>query len=380
MASQPALQFPCDISALTTPALLVDLCKVRGNCEMMLRKAEAAGVGMRVHVKTHKIPQIAEMQVGGDKSKGVVASTVPEVALFAAAGFSDVTYGVCVHASKLPALARVAESSKARVSLLFDSEVNLDETEAFLAQNPGARFGAFLKTDTGYHRAGVDVVRDPARGVALATRLSAAASLDFRGIYSHSGHAYAASSREEAAAISDQECRAAAAFAQRLADAGVACPVISVGSTPACAAADKFPGVTEIHPGNYTFYDRQQVAVGGCQEGDVGVTVLTRVIGHYGSHMLCDTGSLAVSKDVAPQDQAFGAVAGHALLLQSVSQEVGKLVVAGTMAAPNPADYPVGTLLQIVPNHSCLTAACHPVYYVVEDGKVIDAWHPCRGW
>ena len=96
MASQPrALKFPCDISALTTPSALVDMGKVRSrlsrascksfrlwsarcgaqstfdsgrrqvrkNCEKMLAKAEAAGVGMRVHVKTHKIPQIAEMQV-----------------------------------------------------------------------------------------------------------------------------------------------------------------------------------------------------------------------------------------------------------------------------------------------------------------------------
>jgi D-serine deaminase-like pyridoxal phosphate-dependent protein len=104
---------------------------------------------------------------------------------------------------------------------------------------------------------------------------------------------------------------------------------VSVGSTPSCASADRFPGATEIHPGNYVFFDRQQVAVGGCQQSDVAVTVLARVIGHYAGHALCDAGSLAVSKDCAPQDSAFGAVAHaqHPLLLQSVSQEVGKLVV-----------------------------------------------------
>ena len=44
---------------------------MRKNCEKMLAKAEAAGVGMRVHVKTHKIPQIAEMQVGNLRILGL---------------------------------------------------------------------------------------------------------------------------------------------------------------------------------------------------------------------------------------------------------------------------------------------------------------------
>jgi hypothetical protein len=101
----------------------------------MLAKAEVAGVSMRVHVKTHKNPQIAEMQVGGDKSRGIVASTIPEVELFASAGFRDITYGVCVHASKLSTLEDVALRTNAAVSLLFDSETNLDEAEAFLAKS-----------------------------------------------------------------------------------------------------------------------------------------------------------------------------------------------------------------------------------------------------
>ena len=83
----------------------------------------------------------------------------------------------------------------------------------------------------------------------------------------------------------------------------MAIAVVSVGSTPTCAGDDEFPGVTEIHPGNYVFFDRQQQAVGGCQEEDIAASVLTRVVGHYrdSGHMLCDAGSLAMSKDKTPQ-------------------------------------------------------------------------------
>jgi len=36
-------------------------------------------VDLRPHVKTHKCHEIARMQVGGDKSNGIIASTIPEV-------------------------------------------------------------------------------------------------------------------------------------------------------------------------------------------------------------------------------------------------------------------------------------------------------------
>jgi D-serine deaminase-like pyridoxal phosphate-dependent protein len=48
--------------------------------------------------------------------------------------------------------------------------------------------------------------------------------------------------------------------------------------------------------------------------------------------------------------------------------------------APDPAAFPIGALVQIVPNHSCLTAACHSVYYLLHHGRVVGEAAPCRGW
>ena len=42
--------------------------------------------------------------------------------------------------------------------------------------------------------------------------------------------------------------------------------------------------------------------------------------------------------------------------------------------------FPLGTLLKIIPNHSCLTAACHRLYFVVRGDEVVDVWRPCHGW
>ncbi len=418
----------CRAQALPTPALLVDEAVVQQNCRDMLRKAQTAGVNLRPHVKTHKCRAIARMQVGGDLSRGILASTLPEVRFMAADGFTDITLGVPVTASKIAPLLKICSAFPAtRVSIFVDSAEIVDTIEALHkteSKQRGTLFGCFLKIDVGYHRAGVDVQQHEAEGVALARKLHDSGALEFRGIYSHSGNAYTAASKTEAKAICTLECERAKQFADALAAAQIPCPTVSIGSTPACAAADDFPGATEIHPGNYVFFDRQQMAVSVCGAGQVAVRVLTRVLvcllqkvaavscaltkksllypqsieslcdkteefqdaivcrgvyayeisdkfaralmcvlcrcvptsasvrlcvslslclsvslslclsvcfskslclcvcqqGHYADHLLCDTGSLAISKDLAPQDHSYGVVEGTDLLLSSVSQ------------------------------------------------------------
>jgi hypothetical protein len=63
-------------------------------------------------------------------------------------------------------------------------------------------------------------------------------------------------------------------------------------------------------PGTLNPSNRQQMAVGACSEGDVAATVLTRILGHYKSsgHMLCDAGSLAMSKVICMSDGIYPCV------------------------------------------------------------------------
>jgi D-serine deaminase-like pyridoxal phosphate-dependent protein len=52
-----------DVSQLDTPALVVDLDRMERNIERWQRLADDAGVRFRVHVKTHKVPEIAHRQL-----------------------------------------------------------------------------------------------------------------------------------------------------------------------------------------------------------------------------------------------------------------------------------------------------------------------------
>jgi D-serine deaminase-like pyridoxal phosphate-dependent protein len=43
--------------------------------------------------------------------------------------------------------------------------------------------------------------------------------------------------------------------AAHLRDAGFACPVVSLGSTPTALAATRLSGVTDVRAGNFVFFD-----------------------------------------------------------------------------------------------------------------------------
>ncbi len=345
-----------------TPALLLRLDVVERNLQRMADRARRLGVGLRPHIKTHKCVELGRRQLAHG-ARGVTVSTLAEAEAFVAAGFDDLTWAFPVDPSHLPRVRRIAERATLRVA------VDDLATAQALA---GTGLHVFLKVDCGYHRAGVD----PASPYALevARELGREQGLVFDGLLSHSGHAYRTTGAVEAAAVAEEERRVMVWFADLLRKAGVPVREISVGSTPAMAAAQDLTGVTEARPGNYVFHDRTMVLIGCCGPEDVGVTVLATVVSHQpgAAHFVVDAGALALSKDVGPTHLdgplAMGAIRGHPeLTLASVSQEHGIVRAQGPVAIE--ARFRVGERVEIVPNHSCLTVAHFDEYVVVEGGE-----------
>ena len=152
-------------------------------------------------------------------------------------------------------------------------------------------------------------------------------------------------------------------------------------------AAASLDGIDEIRPGNYAFFDVFQSAIGSCSPDDIAFSVLATVISvHPGEERaVIDAGALALSKDPGPThvdpDCGYGRIVAvedqhplPGLRLSSISQEHGVIDGPGT-AALRP-----GTHLRILPNHSCLAAACFESYHVLRGTEIIDEWHPFRGW
>lgn len=215
------------------------------------------------------------------------------------------------------------------------------------------------------------------------------------GIYSHSGNSYNAPGagrevvRAGVTAVAAAERDALVAFAVLLRASGVAVEAIGAGATPSCCIADDWRGVTELHPGNYVFFDRQQVASGACTRDDIAVHVLARVLSHYPDRgeLLLDCGGTALHKDSGGIGD-WGELADFPrIVLRRVSQEHGVAGAAAGAAAPlSPAELAdprlaVGVPVRVYPNHSCMTASGHEAYYVVDASRtVVAVWRPARGW
>ena len=77
-------------SQLDTPSLLIDMDLVQSNITAMQKKAEKYGVPRRLHTKTHKMPELAKLQVAAGAS-GITVAKVGEAEVMAATGISDMT-------------------------------------------------------------------------------------------------------------------------------------------------------------------------------------------------------------------------------------------------------------------------------------------------
>jgi D-serine deaminase-like pyridoxal phosphate-dependent protein len=258
------------------------------------------------------------------------------------------------------------------------------------AARAGRPVHAWLKVDCGYHRAGVDPGGREA--VALARRMADSPSIRFDGLLTHAGHAYHAFRPEERLRIAREERDAVVGLASRLRAEGIPVPGVSVGSTPTFTAADDLTGVSEARPGNYAYFDLTQVALGSCRLEDVAISVLATVISHPAGdeRAVVDAGALALSGDRGPeagalQDGTMGAIlpgptaAGPdlSLRLEALSQEHG--VIRPVKGASLRDRLPVGSRLRILPNHSCLTAACYDTLWVLAEDRVVDRWRIHRG-
>src|SRR5689334_2243658 len=345
----------------------------------MAARAQHLGVQLRPHAKTHKCVELGQLQLEHG-ARGLTVSTLVEAEVFARAGVTDLTWAFPIDPGHVAHARRIAQETGTTLRVVVD---DLGTAEALA----GSGLHVWLKVDCGYHRAGVDPASPYA--LAVARELGRERGLAFDGIPSHSGHSYRTKNKGEAAAVAGSERGVMVAFAGRLRQEGIAVRDVSVGSTPAMAAAADLTGVTEARPGNYVFYDRTMVLIGCCEPADVGVTVLATVVSHQpgASHFVVDAGALELSKDPGPAHvgpQAMGAVLGAPeLTVATLSQEHG--LIRAAAAAALDGRFKVGDKIELIPNHSCLTAAHFDAYHVIEgtgdggEGRVVDRWKVERG-
>lgn len=371
---------------LPTPQVLVDRARLVANIDHMQADADARRIRLRPHAKTHKIPAIARWQMDRG-AVGICCAKIGEAEVFAEAGVDDIRLPYPVNprnASRLLAL-----MDRCRVSIIVDHPA-VARGWADVGRAAGRSLDVLIKVDVGSHRCGIDPAA-PA-GLDFVRLISTLPGLRLRGLLSHAGHSYGADSEQALATMARDEAGMLRGLADKARGDGISIEEISVGATPTARFSVAQPGVTELRPGTYAYFDRNQVAFGAAWLQDCALTVLAMVVSKPArDRIVLDCGSKTLSNDpphgflkpgagAAPgtppvRPKGFGAVfadltataVNDDLTIERLSEEHAVVIAASGSTPLEPGD-----LVRVLPNHVCQVSNLVDCVRLIEGREVVE--------
>lgn len=361
------------LTDLRTPAVVIDKARALANIDRLQAAATRHGVRLRPHAKTHKSPVVAAWQIERG-AVGICCAKLGEAEVFADAGIADIRLPYPLNpanADRVIALAR-----RTRLSFIVDHlDVAREWSRTF--ERTGVEVDVLVKVDVGFHRCGIDP--DPATAVPFIMEAAGLPGLRFRGLLSHAGQAYHASSEADLRSMADTEAAILNELAAAVRARGVEVEELSAGATPTARFSIGQPGLTEYRAGNYVYFDRTQVGLGAATIDDCALTVLARVVSKPAAdRVIFDSGSKTLSNDGGRGFSAtpgYGTVLGDdTLLIERLSEEHATVKVTGGHTSLAPGD-----LVRILPNHACVVSNLVDEAWLLENGEVTPLAIAARG-
>lgn len=377
------------IDDLPTPCVLIEARRLEANLQRMQARADAQGVHLRPHTKTHKSVALARRQQA-QGARGITVAKVGEAETFVAHGFDDVRLAyTVVGADKHARL--LALMDQARVSFCVDTPAGARAaSDVYAAQERQAE--VLVEVDVGYGRCGVPW--DRAESVDFVRLVSDLPGLRLTGLLTHAGQSYHGPREGETAEaalrrVAAEERDRMLAFTRRLHAAGIPGVVpdgtfeVSIGSTPSMRYFENVTSeegfrVTEVRPGNYVFLDAMQVGLGVAAWPDCALTVLATVISKHRAdgqeRLFLDAGKKVLNTDTGYGTEGYGVLLYNPRTMQplpharlaGLSEEHGWVHVAGG------ATLEVGDRVRLVPNHACVVVNTQARLYLVDGDEVVD--------
>ncbi len=342
------------IAELATPALLLRREALEHNLERM--QALVGGpTRLRPHAKTHKSPQVAALQVARG-AVGITTATVWEANAMAAGGISDLLIAnEVVGDDRIACLAAIATT--VRLTVAVDSEANAKSLSR-AASEAGSTVGVVVDVDVGLGRCGVRSVRE---GVALAQRVSELPDLEFRGVMGFEGHCTFEADDERRAQLAGDAMAQLLAVADAIAATGLPVEIVSAGGTGTFDTTGANPSVTELQAGSYAFMDTSHAAI--VPGFNFALTILATIISRHGQTTILDCGKKSIGLETpAPR------LLDYASTVQYVAEEHTVLELNES------AHLTVGGRVEVVPSYCPVAVNLHDVYFVVDEGIVVDIW------
>src|SRR5213082_1455136 len=304
----------------------------------MQQQCREWGVELRPHVKTHKIPEIARLQLDA----GAIGITVAKLGEAEVLPGDDVLVAYPLVKAKLPRLRKLAQTRRVKVAV--------DSVEVARDVH-GKGIETLVEIDVGVGRTGE---QSPEQAVEIARACSG-----FRGIF------YWPSWLDEAGF--QAACAKIDAVLAALAASGFEAKIVSGGSTPGAAKTPLIPRTTEIRPGTYVFYDASSLAAKLCDESDCALRVLTTVVSTaVPGQCVIDAGSKTFSSDQTFGVGTFGHFVGRRWTMRKMNEEHGYVEINGPVR--------VGEKVWVVPSHVCATVNLHDEIWYGRRGQVEGSW------
>lgn len=344
---------------METPAVLIDMSIVERNIARVQSLFDQIGVRFRPHIKTHKIPRLALMQIEAGAC-GITCQKIDEAEVMVDAGIGDIliTFNI-LGTEKLERLVKLARRCKLAVTA-DNSETVKGLSSAFTLA--GLDLPVLVECDTGAGRCGVQTAQE---ALALAEQIVSAPGTTFHGLmtYPHMSDMKAVDSWLGSAK-------------SVLEENGIDCATVSSGGTPNLSRAHEAATATEHRAGTYIYNDRSLIEAGLCEVDDCALTVQATVVSRpTGTRAVIDAGSKSLTSDLI-------GLTGYGLVREApdaeitgLSEEHGVLDLSNCDWRPN-----IGDRISIIPNHVCpVSNLVDEVYWQNPDGTVLTVPVAARG-
>ncbi|WP_462421067.1 alanine racemase [Salinicoccus sp. Marseille-QA3877] len=352
---------------LDTPALMIDNKILNRNIISMQDYADRHKVDLRPHTKTHKMPELAQRQKRAG-AVGITVAKVGEAEVMAESGLDDIFIAnQIIGKSKVERIRNLSKSIS--ISFGVDSLYSVKEIdEVFEGADNKAQ--VLIEIEVGEKRSGIIEEHD---FIELLKEIKNSENVSFKGVFSHDGHTYKAGTIDELAELFKESSGRTLHFADIARNHGMACDVVSIGSTPPFILGFDMPeGITEIRPGTYILMDGSQANVIGTDD-TCAATVLTTVI------------SKPTSERVITDVGAKGLTQQHRKVGLTATKGLGKIVGFDDVHIDGMFDehaiiyneqfsnqVNIGDKIEIIMNHICPVSNLYEKAYLVENEEMLE--------
>lgn len=332
-----------------TPCAVVDLDIVERNITRVQSLCDTAGVANRPHIKTHKSPVLARMQLEAG-AQGITCQKLGEAKVMADSGISDI-----VIATNLLGAARsgqlAALQKKFSLKVCADNAVSLSvySQAATDAERP---LEVLVECDTGHKRAGVET---PDEAIALARQINKDPMLIFKGLLLYPPvDAWPATQ-----SFFDKTQKG-------LKELGLTADIVSTGGTPNLVNLGQLKDATEHRAGTCIFNDLMMINANVATFNDCAFQVYTSVVSRAGENRgILDAGSKTLTADTGGLE-GYGHIVEHPhARIYKFAEEHGFLDLSGCNEKPQ-----IGDVVRVIPNHVCVSVNMFDQLVTVKDNQI----------